>query len=773
MTGRREEGAGRRSPSGSRRGDAAKGGAAGPWVAAPLYAASLTTGGAFGILFAGGSRNPDAGFLAEAGGGTWLPLVVAALVAALAGSAGGLRFVLVLPAAALYAPAAVYGPGALLSVSGLPELLARIAGDAREAAITMYAEPAPYDPAPGLLLVLIPAVMVVVALAVTATLHRGSPVVSVALLGLTIGILSTVSLEDGAGPFFAVFLVSSVLLLLFAGVRSGVPAGPRLPALVVAIVVAGAVLALPRSPLAEAVIKPALVDWRQIGQVVGGGPAGLDVRADVGNYLKAGRETELFRVRSEEPLLWRGGTLDRFDGVRWSSTVRPGADAGEEIAPGVETRRVAQSVRISDARTGVIFGGYRILSVWGPDATPLSDGSWASEETLSEDSRYRVVSEVPQPTEGQLHSAGTTYPAEVEEKYLQLPNSLPEEIPETARRIEDSYATGTPYQKARAIERYLLYDGGFTYNLDVDYGRADRALEEFLGDGREGFCVQFATSMVLILREMDVPARLVYGARPGEEVAPGEYVIRGKNMHTWVEVYFPGVGWYPFDPTPGFGLTPTMEENAPRAGSAPAPETGTPAQQVPGPRVADGAPLETPMPQSDADTAGGAPSQDNRRSVTPVAYLLAFAGLLAGVPVLKRARAARGTPEALYRDVLNRLEDAAWPQPRRSGRNPEALTPVERLSGAARVGGLDPAPFEDLAWVYSEHLYAPEPVADVRKAHRRAVRALAALPRWRRLLGAFNPTSLSWEVRTRTREAAARAWRGARRAFAGDGERAG
>ena len=84
MTGRREEGAGRRSPSGSRRGDAAKGGAAGPWVAAPLYAASLTTGGAFGILFAGGSRNPDAGFLAEAGGGTWLPLVVAALVAALA-----------------------------------------------------------------------------------------------------------------------------------------------------------------------------------------------------------------------------------------------------------------------------------------------------------------------------------------------------------------------------------------------------------------------------------------------------------------------------------------------------------------------------------------------------------------------------------------------------------------------------------------------------------------------------------------------------------------
>lgn len=747
MTGRREEGAGRRSPSGSRRGDAAKGGAAGPWVAAPLYAASLTTGGAFGILFAGGSRNPDAGFLAEAGGGTWLPLVVAALVAALAGSAGGLRFVLVLPAAALYAPAAVYGPGALLSVSGLPELLARIAGDAREAAITMYAEPVPYDPAPGLLLVLIPVVMVVVAFVVSATLYEGSPVVSVAVLGLTIGVLSTVSLEDGAGPFFAVFLVFSVLLLLFTGVRSGGHAGLRGTALVTAAVVAGAVLVLPETPLAKAVIKPALVDWRQIGQVVGGGPAGLDVQADVGNYLKAGRETELFRVRSEEPLLWRGGTLNRFDGVRWSSTVRPGADAGEEIAADVETRRVIQSVRISDSRTDVIFGGYRILSVRGPDATPRSDESWRSGEALSEGSRYRVVSEVPQPTAAQLQSAGTAYPAEVREKYLQLPQDLPEELRDTARTIESSYAPRTPYQKARAIERYLLYDGGFTYNLDVDYGRADRALEEFLGDGREGFCVQFATSMTLLAREMGVPARLVYGARPGEEVAPGEYVVRGKNMHTWVEVYFPGVGWYPFDPTPGFGLTEVMQENAPRIGSAPALEQVTLVPQ--GPALRDGKDASQGAPASpigggsaDGGSAAYGPGEDNGRALPPVAYLLAFAGLFAAVPALKRARAARGSPEALYRDVLGRLEDALWFELRAQRSNPAALTPVERLVGAARMGGLDPGPFEEFAQAYSAHLYSPQPRADLRRPYWRAVRAAAKLPRRRRLLGAFNPASL-------------------------------
>ena len=769
VTGRLEEGAGRPAPSGSREGDAAKGGVAGPWGTASLYAASLITGGAFSILFA---RKPDAvadaAFLAGIGGGVWLPFLGAALVAMLVGSAGRLRFVLVFTAVALYTLAAVYGWAPPFSVSGWRELIPRIVADLREAASTMYADPAPYDPAPGLLLVLIPTVMVVVAFAVSATLYKGSPIVSVAVFGLTIGVLSTVSLEDGAGPFFALFLVFSALLLLFSGGdvklrRAGL----------IAAVVAGAVLVLPKSPLAETAIKPALVDWRTLGQA-SGVTTRLNVQADVGNYLKAGRETELFRVRSEEPLLWRGGTLDRFDGVRWSSTVRPGEDGGEEVAQGVESRRVVQSVRISDSRTEVIFGGYSILSVSGLDAQPRSDGSWASGETLSEGSHYRVVSEVPQPTEEQLQSAGIAYPAEVRKKYLQLPQDLPEEVPETVRTIEDSYTPRTPYGKARAIERYLLYDGGFTYNLDVDYGRADRALEEFLGEGREGFCVQFATSMVLLAREMDVPARLVYGTRPGEEVTPGEYVVRGKNMHTWVEVYFPGVGWYPFDPTPGFGLTGTMEENASRTASAPTPAQDALVQQSsPALRSGNDATQGTPASSPGRRAAKGSPDKDNRSSLAPVVYLLALAGLLAAVPALKRARAARGTPEALYQDVLSRLEDALWPEFFKRGRSPEALTPVERLSGAARSAGLDPAPFEDLAWVYSEHLYSPAPVADVRKAHRRAIRALGVLPRWRRLFATLNPTSLLRVIRNRMVRTVAWSWRRTWQGFAGDKEHSG
>src|SRR3712207_7075285 len=70
--------------------------------------------------------------------------------------------------------------------------------------------------------------------------------------------------------------------------------------------------------------------------------------------------------------------------------------------------------------------------------------------------------------------------------------------------------------------------------------------------------------MALLLRESGVPSRVVYGSTAGQEDGPGEYVVTGSNMHTWVEVYFPGVGWYPFDPTPGFSMPSAMEANAPR-----------------------------------------------------------------------------------------------------------------------------------------------------------------------------------------------------------------
>ena len=700
----------------------------------PLYVAALATGGAFAILFTGETYGGGFGdpSIASVGGAFWV-MLLAALVAALVGSAGRYRFVLVFPAIVLYTLFAVYGWPPLFSLSGWRELFLRIGADVYEAAGIMYLEPIPYDLAPGLFVVLIPVVMIVVTFATSATLYEGSPVISVAVLGLTIGVLSTISFEDGAGPFFAVFLICGVALLLSSPGRAGVVAG----AVVVALV-----LAVPRMPLSDATIGPGFIDWTRIGT---GGTSRLDVQADVGDYLTAGRDAELLRVRSSEPLLWRGGTLDYFDGIRWSDTTEPGSDDGEEIAPSIPTDMVPQRVEVLNAETDVIFGGYKILNVSDdiePFATENSDGSWTLDEPLDEDSDYTVVSAIPQPTTYQLQNAGRDYPPEVTQRFLQLPGNTPPVVAETAERIQRAYTPETPYDTARAVERYLVYDGGFVYNLDVSYRRADKAIEEFLGDGKEGFCTQFATSMALILREMGVPSRVVYGSTTGQEVEPGEYVVTGGNMHNWVEVYFPGVGWYPFDPTPGFTMPSAMEENAPRP---PLPSQTGQQEILPDPNVGESARDEQETPRQRRETpenGGAAPSGGGAEGPAWPLLVLVSVLLVAAVPLTKRALRARGRPEDLYRDLTGRLRDVLPPGTSAIADSP-ALTPTERIMLLAGAVGIGEGPMMEFARAYSDHLYSAEGGSrHVSSAYRRALRAYERLPLWRRVLGTMNPASL-------------------------------
>jgi len=706
----------------------------GAWTRVPLYAAALATGGAFAILFTGDffAWFPPSSIVAAGGGAFWA-MVLAALVAALVGSAGRYRFVLLFPVTVLYTFFAVYGWPPLFSLGGWRDLFFRVAADVYQALGIMYNEPVPYDLYPGLFVVLIPVVMIVVTFATSATLYEESPIISIAVLGLTIGILSTINFEDGAGPFFAVFLVCAVAVLLSPGAESPGPAGLLAGAIVVALV-----LAVPRIPLADATISPGFIDWTRI---VTGGTSRLDVQADVGDYLTSGRDAEIMRVRSSEPLLWRGGTLDYFDGIRWWDTTEPGAEDGEEIFPGVETQPVRQRFEVLNAHTDLIFGGYKIVGTSEPTATPNSDGSWSVADPLEEGSRYEVISRVPQPTTAQLQSAGTHYPPLVREKFLQLPENRPEVIAETAQKIQNDYDPRTPYETARAVERYLVYDGGFVYTLDVSYSRADRAIEEFLGDGRQGFCTQFATSMALLLRELDVPSRVVYGSTAGQEAGPGEYIVTGSNMHTWVEVYFPGVGWYPFDPTPGFSMPSAMESNAPRPAILDSSQNLSPENPALSGRMQGE--VETPRQSRNTPESGRAATSEGGERTVPWPLLVLVPVLLAAaVPLAKKALLARGRPEDLYRDLTGRLRDVL-PPGRTAIADSPALTPTERIMLLAGAVGFEEGPMEEFARAYSDHLYSADPGSHhVSSAYRRALRTYEGLPRWRRTLGAANPASL-------------------------------
>ena len=724
----------------------------GAWVRVPLYAATLATGGAFAILFSGDVYvwfEPSS--IVRIGGGALWAMLLAALVAALVGSAGKYRFVLLFPATVLYTQFAVYGLPPFFSLSGWRDLFFRIGGDVYQSFAIMYLEPVPYDLHPGLFIVLIPVVMIVVTFATSATLYEGSPIISIAVLGLTIGILSTISFEDGAGPFFALFLICAVALLLSSGVGRPGLAGTLAGAAVVVLV-----LAVPKMPLADATVSPGIIDWTRIGT---GGTSRLDVQADVGDYLTAGRDAELMRVRSPEPLLWRAGTLDYFDGVRWIDTTEPEVDDGEEISAGIPTRTVRQRFEIANAQTDFLFGGYEIVQTSELDATPNSDGSWSLDEPLAEDSFYYVVSEIPQPTIQQLRNAGTAYPPEVAQTFLQLPGNEPPIVAETAQQIQRGYDPETPYDTARAIERYLVYDGGFIYNLDVSYRRADKAIEEFLGDGREGFCTQFATSMALLLREMGIPSRVVYGSTQGQEDGPNEYVVTGSNMHTWVEAYFPGVGWYPFDPTPGFSMPSTMEANAPRPQIPSAGQQPYIPDPVLGERRLQGGQVAQQRQETPEDQTPTGPSGTERGGLPWPLLALGLVLLCAAAPLAKRALLLRGRPEDLYRDLAGRLRDVLGPGQGAIADSP-ALTPTERILLLAGAAGVEEEPMEEFARAYSSHLYsAPSPEGEARRvaaAHRRALGAYQQLPGWRRVLGAANPASVlaraqrtAWASKTR------------------------
>jgi len=108
-------------------------------------------------------------------------------------------------------------------------------------------------------------------------------------------------------------------------------------------------------------------------------------------------------------------------------------------------------------------------------------------------------------------------------------------------------------EQARRIQAFLMRE--YSYSLDLLGIRSDRPVEDFLFNWRRGHCEYFASSMVLMLRALGMPARLVTGYL-GAEYNPFEdyYVVRQSNAHAWVEAYLPEGGWTTFDPTPPSGL---------------------------------------------------------------------------------------------------------------------------------------------------------------------------------------------------------------------------
>jgi protein-glutamine gamma-glutamyltransferase len=263
---------------------------------------------------------------------------------------------------------------------------------------------------------------------------------------------------------------------------------------------------------------------------------------------------------------WRGVALDTFDNKNWSKSKTIPSNSFIKSENGVfkidtlrERRPVTeQTVYLEPLDTTVLFGLSNPVAIQGNFQVLQKDayGGITSVRNSFERISYKVLSDRWTPGIEALRADNAIYSAD-DANYLQVPNRFNDRIGTLASQITKDKTNR--YDKAKAIEQYLQTQFGYT--LEQKAG-GEEPLADFLFNVREGHCEYFATAMVMMLRTQGVAARIVNGFQRGEYNETADmFVVKQKNAHSWVEVYFPREkAWVTFDPTPSAGqnLTENM-----------------------------------------------------------------------------------------------------------------------------------------------------------------------------------------------------------------------
>lgn len=286
----------------------------------------------------------------------------------------------------------------------------------------------------------------------------------------------------------------------------------------------------------------------------------LRVRGDLSDQL-------VMRIRASSPAMWRGIVFDSYDGTIWrgdqGEPVPLGSDAPVGYPPEFRSlgprQMVSQTFYIEAEQASVVFAAGQPDSIWFDGSVSIDSlGGLRLSSTLTPGTVYSVVSTRGAATPRELrNNPPTAIPPNIE-RYLQLPADLPARVADLAREItaEDT----NDYDRVKSIEDYLR--ANFRYSIDSPVPPPGRdAVDHFLFDTDVGFCEQFASATAVMLRSLDIPARVVAGYTPGSRNAfTGYYEVRASDAHSWVEVWFPRLGWYEFDPT--FDVPPAKTEIA-------------------------------------------------------------------------------------------------------------------------------------------------------------------------------------------------------------------
>jgi transglutaminase-like putative cysteine protease len=257
---------------------------------------------------------------------------------------------------------------------------------------------------------------------------------------------------------------------------------------------------------------------------------------------------------------WRGETYDTYTGAGWENSslthrtlppntpLDPTSPALNPVGPpGSYGPELVQSFDLVGQTGSSLYTANEPLRI---DQTVQT--WWRAPGDLvqitGDTKRYSAVSRPPQPTLAQLRAAPTTLPRDLAQRYLALPDTVPQRVLDLTMQVVG--AADTEADRALAIEGFLR---SYPYTLDLPQPPTDRdVVDYFLFDLQRGYCDYFASAMVVMARAAGLPARFATGYAQGTyDHDRKRWVVREKDAHSWVEVYFESIGWVEFEPTPG------------------------------------------------------------------------------------------------------------------------------------------------------------------------------------------------------------------------------
>ncbi|KWX01601.1 Transglutaminase domain-containing protein [Carbonactinospora thermoautotrophica] len=421
--------------------------------------------------------------------------------------------------------------------------------------------------------------------------------------------------------------------------------------------------------------------------------------------------------------------LDVFRGDVWAYSRPPLEQLRGELP---EPEGLDGSVRRTKVRT-VIEVEPGFATKWLPTPYPPRrvdiegrwlydpDGRYIIGDRPASGLTYTVESLHVQPTPEQLARAPRA--GSQMDRYRELPADLPQQV----RVLADQVTRGAPNLYAKALKLQSWFIEEFAYTLDPQPGNGNTAIERFL-DSRQGYCEQFAATFAVMARHLGIPARVVVGFTPGTPQPDGRYLITAHDAHAWPELYFEGVGWVRFEPTPnatgGNANIPPWTWESPQDSGEPAPGASAAAPGTPPSAGPDTGADGVDQREKDLGTVGG------QAEASPLAALWrvlrwALLGLLVAVAAL--------TP-MLLRLVVSRQRRRTARRLRRQGGRPRRPVPAALrflTRGLAPVG--DPIPQQAialLAWAELRDVardlgYGWNPAETPRQAAARLARAAA------------------------------------------------